>query len=93
MSFLNWLTLFSYIALNVDVLLETRKIYRTKSSADLSLFGMAIRFFALVILLIKFDSLGDVSLIIGQGLVALTFAFYFVLALSYFRHKKSRRNK
>lgn len=91
MQLLDWLTLISYVALNVDIILEAKRIYRTKSSNDLSLFGMGIRGVALVIILAKFISLNDRALIIGQALIAITFFAYFVLAIRYFRHKLNRK--
>jgi uncharacterized protein with PQ loop repeat len=90
MKILDWLTLLSYIALNVDVVLQIRRIHRTKSSKDLSLLGMIIRYVAIVVILIKFVSLNDAPLIIGQGLIALTFTVYFIYAVLYFRHRKKR---
>ena len=90
MALLDVLTLLSYIALNVDILFQIRRIYHTKSSRDLSLFGMSVRYAAILIILIKFITLSDVPLIIGQGLIVLTFTTYFALALYYFvAHKQS----
>jgi len=91
MSLLNLLTLISYIALNIDVILQLKRIYKTKSSKDLSLFGMAIRFAAIIIVLIKFISIKDTTLVVGQGLIAVTFTIYFILALSYFKYHKKKR--
>ena len=88
MALLDVLTLLSYIALNVDILFQIRRIYHTKSSHDLSLFGMTVRYAAILIILIKFISLSDVPLIIGQGLIVLTFTTYFALALYYFVTRK-----
>ena len=88
MDLLGWLTVGSYIALNIDVLFQIKKIYRTKSSKDLSLFGMTIRYVAILIILVKFISLSDAPLIIGQGLIVITFTAYFALALTYFRRTK-----
>ena len=88
MHLLDILTLLSYFALNIDILLQVKRIYKTKSSEDLSLLGMTIRYLAILIVLIKFISLSDISLIIGQGLIALTFTFYFVLAASYYKNRK-----
>ncbi len=90
MSTLDWLTLASYIALNVDIVLQIKRIYRTKSSKDLSLAGMLIRYVAILVILIKFMSLSDLPLIVGQGIIAFTFTVYFVLAALYFlRHRRS----
>jgi len=85
MNILDLATIASYIALNVDILLQIRKIYSTKSSRDLSLLGMSIRYIAILIILIKFWSLSDIPLLVGQGLIATTFSIYFVLALYYLR--------
>jgi hypothetical protein len=90
MSLLDWLTLLSYVALNVDVILEIKKIRKTRSSKDLSLVGMTIRYIAIVVLVIKFVSLRDTSLILGQGLIALTFTVYLILAITYFGNRKRR---
>jgi uncharacterized protein with PQ loop repeat len=90
MNLLDWATLLSYVALNFDILLEIKKVHKTKSSKDLSLTGMTIRLLALIILVIKFISLKDLSLIVGQGLMALTFTVYLLLALSYARHRRRR---
>ena len=90
MSSLDELTLISYIALNIDVALQIKRIYKTKSSQDLSLLGMTIRGIAILVILIKFISLKDAALIIGQALIAATFAAYFILALSYFLYRNKR---
>lgn len=88
MDFLDWVTLMSYIALNIDIIFEMRRIYHTKSSRDLSITGMTIRFIAIMVILIKFISLGETSLIVGQGLIVFTFTTYFALAIMYFIHRK-----
>ena len=54
-----------------------------------SLVGMSIRYAAILIILIKFMRISDVPLIIGQGLIVLTFTTYLVLAL-YYRHAHAR---
>jgi hypothetical protein len=90
MTLLDLLTLLSYIALNVDVLLQIKRIYHTRSSRDLSLLGLSIRYIAILIILIKFISISDLPLIIGQGLIALTFTTYFALALYYFANRNER---
>ena len=86
----NLLTLLSYIALNVDIVFQTKHIYQTKSSRDLSLTGMSIRYATILIILIKFISLSDVPLIIGQGFIVLTFSTYFALALYYLAKRNER---
>ena len=88
MTPLDLLTLLSYIALNVDILFQIKRIYQTKSSHDLSLTGMSIRYAAILIIMIKFINISDVPLIIGQGLIVLTFTTYFALALYYFANRQ-----
>jgi len=89
MNLLDSLTLISYIALNIDLVLQIRRIYKTKSSDDISLTGMAIRYVAIIIILIKFISLESVPLVVGQGLVAVTFTVYFIMAVTYFINRKN----
>ena len=87
---LDFLTILSYIALNTDIVFQIRRIYSTKSSRDLSLFGMSIRYAAILIILAKFISISDLPLIIGQGLIVMTFTTYFALALYYFANRNSQ---
>lgn len=91
MNILDLLTLLSYVALNIDIVLQIRRIYQTKSSHDLSLFGLTIRYVAILVILIKFVSLSDVSLVIGQGLITVTFTAYFALAVLYFLRRKKHK--
>ncbi len=88
MNPLDIFTILSYIGLNVDIIFQIRRIYKTKSSRDISLFGLSIRYAAIIIILIKFVSLSDVSLVIGQGLILMTFTVYFLLATLYFLKEK-----
>lgn len=89
MSPLDILTLLALIAINADILFQIKRIYNTKSSQDLSLLGMGIRYTAIMMLLIKFIDLGDTALLVGHGLIALTFTLYFGLAVYYFAHRKN----
>ena len=79
MSILDSFTLISYIALNVDMVFQIVRIYRTKSSADLSLVGLTIRYLATFLILAKFVSLHDLPLMVGQGLILATFTVYLAL--------------
>jgi hypothetical protein len=95
MTTLDRRTLLSYIAPNVDILFQIQRIYQTKSSRDLSLIGMSIRYAAIVIIMLKFISISDAPLIIGQWLILLTFSTYIALAMYYFanRRVRGRRNQ
>lgn len=88
MSTLDFLTLASYVALNVDILFQIARLRATRSSRDVSLAGLSIRYLAVLIILVKFVSLSDLPLVLGQGLIALTLTFYFLLAITY-RTKRS----
>ncbi len=93
MDILDIFTILSYIGLNVDIIFQIRRIYKTKSSKDISLFGLSIRYGAIIVILLKFITTSDISLIIGQSLILTTFTAYFVLAFSYFvKEKKENRN-
>lgn len=87
MSLLDLLTVVSYLALNADMVLQIRRIRETKSSQDLSLAGMTVRYAAVFVILIKFISLGDTPLLLGQLLIIVIFTIYFYLALLYRRNR------
>jgi len=91
MPLIDLATLFSYFALTSDILLQIKNIYRTKSSNDLSLIGMSIRYIAILIIWFKFFTLSDMPLVIGQSLVAISFTTYLALATLYFY--KNRESK
>ncbi len=92
MDILNIFTILSYIGLNIDIVFQIRRIYRTKSSRDLSLIGMSIRYLAILIILYKFISISDITLIIGQLLIFITFTLYLCLASIYFARRKKKTN-
>ena len=87
MDFLDIITFASYIALTVDILFQIRSIRRTRSSKDVSLVGITIRYVAILIILYKFMTLSDWPLVLGQGLLTAVFTAYIVLAFYYYRHK------
>lgn len=91
MSLLDFLTLLSFIGLNVDILLQARKIRQVKSSEDISIAGLMIRFIAIFVILYKLLCVGDIALILGQGLLVVTFTSYMVLVFSYLPGKKKSR--
>jgi uncharacterized protein with PQ loop repeat len=90
MSSLDLLTYIATFALTIDVLLQIKHIYHTKSSRDISIIGLCIRFFAIIVLLFKFISLNDFPLVMGQLLIAVTFTAYFALAGVYFIHRRKK---
>lgn len=92
MNTIDLLTIISYIALVTDILFQVRQLYKTKASRDLSLLGMSIRYAAILVIFIKFFSLSDLPLMIGQGLIGLVFTAYFILAI-YYRRARSTLTK
>lgn len=87
MNLLDFATIVSYVALNVDLLLEIAKIRKNKSSRDVSLPGLSIRYAAVLIIFIKFASLSDVPLIIGQGCIALSMTLYLIFVFKYAKRR------
>jgi hypothetical protein len=88
MDSLDIFTIISYVGLNVDLVFQIRRIYKNKSSKDISLVGLSVRYVAILVILVKFISISDEALIIGQGLILITFTCYFFLALYYLLKKK-----
>jgi uncharacterized protein with PQ loop repeat len=88
MDILNLFTLLAFVALNLDIIFQTIHVFKTKSSRDISLPGLLIRLFAIVIILIKYFALSDITLVIGQALILLTFTLYLGLAVYYFIRRK-----
>ncbi len=95
MNLLDFLTLMSFIGLNIDVLLQAHKIRQVKSSEDISVSGLMVRFVAIFVILYKLLCIGDMALILGQGLLAITFTSYMILVFSYLpkgkKHKPRKR--
>ncbi|MEX2033491.1 MAG: hypothetical protein WD889_02970 [Candidatus Colwellbacteria bacterium] len=51
------------------------------------------RYIAIFIILIKFISLEDLPLVIGQGLITITFTIYLILAVMYFLYPREEAKK
>lgn len=93
MNLLDFLTLLSFIGLNVDVILQARKIREIKSSEEISIPGLMVRFVAIFVILYKLICVGDMALIFGQALLALTFTSYMFLVFSYLPKAKKGRSR
>lgn len=93
MNLLDLLTLLSFIGLNIDILLQAHKIRQVKSSEDISITGLMIRFVSIFVILYKLLCVGDIALILGQGLLVITFTSYMVLVFSYLPKKKQRKTR
>ena len=83
MSFLDNATLISLIALNIDILLQNKRVWGRKSSKDISLSGLLVRYIAIFILLAKYFSLQDWVLIVGQAIIAVNVTIYLVLVVRF----------
>jgi len=93
MTFLDVITFASYVALTADILFQIRQIQVTKSAEDISLWGLGIRYLAIVIILYKFFTLSDWALFFGQVLLQIVFTLYLILAVYYFRHDMRRKRE
>jgi uncharacterized protein with PQ loop repeat len=93
MNLLDFLTLLSFIGLNIDVILQAHKVRQVKSSEDISIAGLMVRFVAIFVILYKLICVGDMALIFGQALLALTFTSYMFLVFSYLPKAKKRKNR
>ena len=79
----NYITLIAFAAFTIDNLIQIRHIWKRKSSKDISIKGSSIRLSAGLIILIKFLTLKDIYLVVGQGIFIVTLATYFVLLLKF----------
>jgi hypothetical protein len=89
MKILNIVVLLAGFAIAADIVLQAKRIHHTKSSRDLSLIGLTIRYVAILVILAKLISIHDAVLITGQTLIALTFTVYVTLAYVYAKRSKS----
>lgn len=55
--------------------------------------GLLVRWVAIFVILYKLICIGDVALIVGQGLLAITFTSYMVLVFSYIPKSKKRTSR
>ena len=87
MAILDLLTLISFIALGVAIVLQMRRIYRTKSSHDLSIVGLSIRYVANSVILIKVIQISDrPDVDLMSGVTRFNFTAYLAIAF-YYREK------
>jgi len=83
MNLLDSLTFLSLVAINIDVLLQNIRVFRRKSSLDISLLGTLIRYGAIIVLLAKYLTLQDAVLILGQVVVLVNVGVYTALVVKY----------
>lgn len=87
MNYLDLATMISLAALNVDIVLQNIRVFRRKSSRDVSLMGVIVRYIAIFVILMKYLSLNDWVLCMGQMVIAANVTVYLVLVVRY-RHAK-----
>jgi len=87
MNYLDIATFFSLVALNIDIVLQNLRVFRRKSSKDISIMGVIVRYIAIFVILLKYLSLNDQVLRIGQMVIAANVTVYLVLVIRY-RHAK-----
>ena len=80
---INYATLIAFLSFLIDNIIQINHIYKRKSSKDISIGGVLMRFAAALILLTKYVSIKDEYLIMGQSLFTITFAIYFILLVKY----------
>ena len=82
---LDYGTILAFVMFSAGNISQTRKVFKRRSSADIALLDLALRFLASIILFIKVIDVGDAYLIIGQSISFLIFFFYCTIATKY-RH-------
>lgn len=87
--FVNYATLISYIAFSIDLLFQILRVYKRKSSLDVSWKGTAFRLVGSTVIFIKFLTLDDTYLIVGQFVFILTVITYLIFVL-YYRKPKTK---
>jgi uncharacterized protein with PQ loop repeat len=79
----NYATGLAFFALAIDIILQIRHIWRRKSSADISIFGVFVRTAAASVFLIKFTLVNDAYLIMGQAVFVALLLVYIGLLVAY----------
>lgn len=78
---LNYATIIAYIAFSLDVIFQIRRVYKRKSSLDVSWRGIGIRLIGSSVIFIKFLSVGDRALLIGQSIFVTVVVIYLIMAI------------
>lgn len=85
---INYATLISYIAFSTNLLLQIFLVYRRKSSLDISWKGLTFSLIGSLVILLKFLTLNDIYLILGQIVFSITVATYLTMVIYYKRPKE-----
>jgi len=92
-SYVNILTIAAIAAVIIDLLFQIGKVLGRHSSLDVSPFGVTIRTIAASALIVKFVTLHDVVLTLGQAIMSLTLITYMVLVYRYHRLRRYKHKK
>lgn len=79
MDTLDLLTAIALCALSVDVGLQIWRVMKMKSSEDVSISGVIIRFIAALVMLVKFAWIQDAVLVWGQVILVIVLTYYLFL--------------
>lgn len=72
---------FAFIVLSVGIFFQRKKLLRRGTSGDISLIEVNLRLAACFVLLTKFIVVGDMHLIIGQGVFNLMYLAHYITVL------------
>lgn len=81
--FIDYSALVAYIAFSSDLIAQIARIYKRKSSADVSSRGVVLRLVGSSIILVKLIGIGDPYLTTGQIILTLTAGTYLYFTLRY----------
>jgi uncharacterized protein with PQ loop repeat len=76
-------TLIAFVALYIDMSFQIARIFKRKSSADISIGGVVVRLSATLLFLFRFVAIRDFPLSLGQGLFCAMLAVYVFLLVKY----------
>ena len=90
MDTLDLLTAIALGALSIDVGLQIWRVMKMKSSEDVSISGVVIRFIAALVMLVKFSWIQDAVLVWGQVILVIVLTYYLFLLVK-LRPRKDRK--
>ena len=80
---ISFATVIAFIAFSADLIIQIYRVYRRKSSNDISARGTVIRTAGSLIILLKFINVDDPYLITGQIIITATIVTYLLMIVKY----------
>ncbi|MFA5926048.1 MAG: hypothetical protein WC831_03870 [Parcubacteria group bacterium] len=80
---INYSALIAFSFFTIDIVVQIFHIHKIKSSRDISIKGSVIRAVAAYILLVKYYSVNDIFLEIGQTVFTLSLTAYLLMMIYY----------